>query len=1792
MPPKKKRVTLNPVVVGTVSTRSTRRQSVVNIEIPKSTRSNKLKTATETEDLSSRIKKSYKAFFDTNESFSSTAKTKKDTTDTDNKALLQILQDWDDIEDEDPDSQSISHLQYTDKNVNKDLNVKYETGESFSQFSDLKQIELTLSQGLETEEENNSNHVKISEGELNTNQITHEDSNDKDCKVKEDNMKADVTDDSNLEAVESDNSNSIQGCLVTETEELIIEEQASIPYADDMIIDEPQNAEYNVSSTSLGNKEVPEYSNSNEPVISEENSIAFDGDSQFAEQPESSSPETSQPNSELEKIINENEESNFSSQSVDMEYIPVSEESVSNKKNICKKYSQEETSNSEQLVQFDHSEKAKIDYTIGSDGNSVEYMDHSGIDHKETNNKYERSNDSIEDRVAEMHLTDDKREFSSSRKSIIEDDKANNANKKSDSKSDKKPSSKAVQNLDIVKTSITPTNLFLEDVASITPILKPKSKKSKSKQDKTISPKQEVKTKTAKAKPIKSPPLKPTKEKTPKESKSNKKPTKKESEKKDKKSGKIEEINKNKMDEDDEKVRRSSRIKSISVLNKKTTGWGLVKSKSESSLNESDISDSSSLQAESEKSTPTASPKISSRDKKWKSNELLALANNTHNMLPFKAEELNKRPHKDPVVEARLKQFVHLKENQYRTDRMMCKEAKKMVCDCFLTSEELEAKEYGCGEDCLNRLLLIECGNLCTVGDRCTNKRFQKSAFAPVEVFNTDKKGLGLRAAANIAFGEFILEYVGEVLDSDEFDKRAEVYSQDKNIHYYFMALRADAIIDATMKGNISRFINHSCDPNAETQKWTVNGELRIGFFSTRTILAGEEITFDYRFQRYGKEAQKCYCGAAICRGWLGEQPDSDEEEEEEEEDEIEETKPTVPELTIENEITLLTEVKDEIKSEDAQDIKSDKEAVRKDDSQTTVSPVKPDVIKKKVQKKKPRIEMFEEVDQLNEEIEMLVTTGLKNQAHTLKVSRLMVRAKEPQQRAKLLRILRRGELPCRRLFLDYHGLRLMHGYMIDAQQLAVANKQFESLRLEVLQTLAVLPIPNKTMLQDSKVLSTVELWASHKDLSSPPDSDSNSPKTESDLPTKPKDPKLELKMPIKDASVPARSIEDQEEEIRFLASKLLEEWKNLKEVFRIPKKERIEQMKEHEREANKKFMQNNNQNAYALEDDRDKDRKSDRYRGSHRSKSDRDSHSRKPSKSGEKLSAEYLRLSRVERRKLFALQHELKEEERKLKQREMWRQHEANCMMIGADPRFTAPFDPNRGYQLIWNPQIGQWQNCALPSPSRMYPMQHPLPQMSNIGLPHHSKSLPAFPPHPPPLNLQSNMNLAQPPLPPLPSNSLQGHLPPAHLSHTNMQGHLPQQGHLPSHLSQMHHAQGHLPQNNPYGHIPLPQTSIAMQIPPLPGGMPPLPAGIPPLQNVQTQIQQSIDEDPSQVKFMGPIPPPVKLPPKWKCAKDKYGRPYYYHIKIRKSQWEPPPIEEQPETSDSESSSETSSVSSDSSSENSDSDEDVDDTKLLLEVRKQMQTLPKLAPDNVHDETPVATPSPDDEKHLENEIDVDQIIRRNVLLEEETRRPSIDMRLKELDLFMDDKPLKKKRRVGLCEEIIISPRTEEDKRQFKEDVKRYKANKEKLKRQREKILQQTKKQLKEIELKKSRERRSKMTAKVKLRDKPEFNSEIAKKIKETFRTNMASTVVNSLNAYRKPDCTEGRITNTQDFKHLARKLTHFVMLKEIKHISKIEELTCTDNVKMKAREFIRKYMSKFGEVYVKRSDSPDFKD
>ncbi|XP_054944460.1 histone-lysine N-methyltransferase SETD2-like [Physeter macrocephalus] len=93
--------------------------------------------------------------------------------------------------------------------------------------------------------------------------------------------------------------------------------------------------------------------------------------------------------------------------------------------------------------------------------------------------------------------------------------------------------------------------------------------------------------------------------------------------------------------------------------------------------------------------------------------------------------------------------------------------------------------------------------------------------------------------------------------------------------------------------------------------------------------------------------------------------------------------------------------------------------------------------------------------------------------------------------------------------------------------------------------------------------------------------------------------------------------------------------------------------------------------------------------------------------------------------------------------------------------------------------------------------------------------------------------------------------------------------------------------------------------------------------------------------------------------------------------------------------------------------------------------------------------------------------------------------------------------------------------------------------------------------------------------------SSELAKKSKEVFKKEMSQFIVQCLNPYRKPDCKVGRITTTEDFKHLARKLTHGVMNKELKYCKNPEDLECNENVKHKTKEYIKKYMQKFGAVY-----------
>lgn len=217
----------------------------------------------------------------------------------------------------------------------------------------------------------------------------------------------------------------------------------------------------------------------------------------------------------------------------------------------------------------------------------------------------------------------------------------------------------------------------------------------------------------------------------------------------------------------------------------------------------------------------------------------------------------------------------------------------------------------------------------------------------------------------------------------------------------------------------------------------------------------------------------------------------------------------------------------------------------------------------------------------MEEQIDKLCSSGLKNRAHTLTLSRLMVRSREIQHRTRLLKVIQSGEQPCRRLFLDYHGLRLMWSYMMDVA--GSTSEEVQQFRLEILKTLSTLPIPNRTMLIDSKVLNVIEKWSKqlyHTSSGDSPEDDQSKLKSNNDeIEMDTNDVKNSLNNVNSVSDVKKETITEVKNEeskseppeqsfISEVASNLLVDWSNLKEVFRIPKKERLEQMKEHEREA------------------------------------------------------------------------------------------------------------------------------------------------------------------------------------------------------------------------------------------------------------------------------------------------------------------------------------------------------------------------------------------------------------------------------------------------------------------------------------------------------------------------------------------------------------------------------------------------------------------------------------------------
>ena len=77
-----------------------------------------------------------------------------------------------------------------------------------------------------------------------------------------------------------------------------------------------------------------------------------------------------------------------------------------------------------------------------------------------------------------------------------------------------------------------------------------------------------------------------------------------------------------------------------------------------------------------------------------------------------------------------------------------------------------------------------------------------------------------------------------------------------------------DTVIDASMNGNVARFINHLCDSNCKADIVYILGKSRIIIFTLNKMEVGAELMCDYNLKIEGNKIS-CTCGGKQCKGYI-----------------------------------------------------------------------------------------------------------------------------------------------------------------------------------------------------------------------------------------------------------------------------------------------------------------------------------------------------------------------------------------------------------------------------------------------------------------------------------------------------------------------------------------------------------------------------------------------------------------------------------------------------------------------------------------------------------------------------------------------------------------------------------------------------------------------------------------------------------------------------------------------------------------------------------------------------------
>ncbi|XP_002976443.2 histone-lysine N-methyltransferase, H3 lysine-9 specific SUVH4 [Selaginella moellendorffii] len=219
---------------------------------------------------------------------------------------------------------------------------------------------------------------------------------------------------------------------------------------------------------------------------------------------------------------------------------------------------------------------------------------------------------------------------------------------------------------------------------------------------------------------------------------------------------------------------------------------------------------------------------------------------------------------------------------------------------CLCIGKNSNKMPYTDGALYESKTILYECGPMCRCAASCPLRLSQQGQTRKLEVFKTENRGWGVRSWEAIPFGSFICEYVGELISNEEAERRVgqDEYifdidcikgsrSRGVDISSFFEEKDGGEIcevvedghmsIDAGSCGNVSRFINHSCDPNMFVQcVFNDHNDMaypHVMMFAMKNIRPFEELSYDYGYEidsvrdSDGKiKKKRCYCGARRCK--------------------------------------------------------------------------------------------------------------------------------------------------------------------------------------------------------------------------------------------------------------------------------------------------------------------------------------------------------------------------------------------------------------------------------------------------------------------------------------------------------------------------------------------------------------------------------------------------------------------------------------------------------------------------------------------------------------------------------------------------------------------------------------------------------------------------------------------------------------------------------------------------------------------------------------------------------------